>query len=96
MPDHATQTTIRTSSSNITDQQYLEMAEHCKDIVDKAADEKKKLENENLELKKVITTAYSFIRVIDSQYDLEMPVEASYSMELIRGYLSEFIEKNIF
>ncbi len=89
MTDQVTQTSL-------TSQEYLDLAQHAKSLVDSAQIETDKLKEENMKLQKAVITAYSFIRVIDDQFDLLMPPEASYSMELIRTFLSEFIEKNIF
>ncbi len=85
-----------TQTQGITDQEYLELAEHAKSIVDLSQLETKKLKEENMELKKTVITAYSFIRVIDDQFDLVIPPEASYALEMVRTFLSEFIENKIF
>ena len=91
MIDETTQT-----DEGMTDQEYLEMASHCKLIIDKAESKTQMYQRENLELKKIIITSYGFIRVLDEQFDLEMPPEFSYTLELIRSYLSDYVENKIF
>ena len=109
MPDQVTQTVDERSSNlggstsvnleqistGMTDQEYLELANHCKSIVDSAQSHTEILKRENLELKKIIITSYGFIRVLDDIFDLEIPPEASYVLESIRSYLSQYIENNI-
>ena len=87
---------VEGDTPGITDKEYLELAEHAKSIVESAQLQSELLKRENMELKKILISAYGFIRVLDDQYDLIMPPEFSYTFELIRGYISEYIETKIF
>tara|TARA_R110000751_G_scaffold82701_3_gene166347 strand:- start:780 stop:1148 length:369 start_codon:yes stop_codon:yes gene_type:complete len=87
---------VEGDTPGITDKEYLELAEHAKSIVEIAQLQSEKLKTENMELKKILISTYGFIRVLDDQYDLLMPPEFSYTFELIRGYVSEYIETKIF
>mgnify|MGYP003675655920 CR=1 FL=1 len=87
---------VEGDTPGITDKEYLELAEHAKSIVEIAQLQSEILKRENMELKKILISAYGFIRVLDDQYDLIMPPEFSYTFELIRGYISEYIETKIF
>ena len=87
---------VEGDTPGITDKEYLELAEHAKSIVEIAQLQSEKLKIENMELKKILISTYGFIRVLDDQYDLLMPPEFSYTFELIRGYVSEYIETKIF
>lgn len=81
-----------TQTQGITDQEYLELADHCKKLVEMAQLEVGRLRRENKELKKMIMTSYGFIRVLDEQFDIHLPAEATYVLESIRSYLSDFVE----
>jgi len=81
-----------TQTAGITDQEYLELADHCKKLVELAQLEVGRLKRENKEYKKMVMSAYGFIRVLDEQFDIFLPTEATYVLESIRSYLSDFVE----
>jgi len=79
-----------------TEKEYLEMAEHCKKLIEKKDKEMDKIKDENEELKKLLMVSYGFIRVVDYYSDDdEVPGECRGLIELLRGYLSTSIDEHI-
>ena len=76
--------------------EYLELASHFKEEIDKKdsilKDQKEKIE----ELKKILMVAYGFVRVIDhySSED-EIATECKDVLEMLRGYLSSMLDEYI-
>ena len=83
--------------SGISDQDLLDMAEHSKNIVDKAQSENEKIKNEYLELQKTVITAYGLTRLIDSFYEQEIDadIELYTLISTLRSFLSESVESFI-
>ena len=80
-----------------TEQEYLEMSNHCKELVEKKEIEIKRLKEQNEELKKILFVSYSFTRVIDHYSDQdELSVECRDLVEFLRGYLSSQLDEHIF
>lgn len=73
--------------------EYLEMANHAKSLVEKAEEDLKSYKVQNLALKKLLLTCYGVVRLIDemNQGD-DIPGELSMTLELLRGYLSDNVE----
>ena len=79
-----------------TEQEYLDMADHCKKLVEEKNKEMDKLKDENEELKKLLMVSYSFTRVVDYYSDdEEVSMECRGLVELLRGYLSTSIDEHI-
>jgi len=80
-----------------TEQEYLEMAAHCKELVEQKDKELKKFKDENEELKKILMVSYGFARVIDYYSDEEeLAHECKDMLEMLRGYLSSQLDEIIF
>lgn len=80
-----------------TEKEYLEMADHCKKLVEEKNKELDKLKEDNEELKKLLMISYGFIRVVDYYSDDdELAPECRDLVELLRGYLSSSIDEHIF
>ena len=91
-----------TNNENMTEQEYLEMSNQFKEIMDEK-DSKLQLALRNeLDLKKVIMTSYGMLRVLDHMTDdveimLEHRLESCKDMiENFRGYLSDMLDQFIF
>ena len=82
---------------NVTDKELLEMAEHSKDLVDKAESLNESLKVENLELKKIIATCYGMVRVLDQNYDYgcDRDRELYILVGFLRSFLSDVIETEL-
>ncbi len=76
--------------------EYLEMANHFKEEMDKKdailKDHKEKVE----ELKKILIVSYGFVRVVDFfSPDDELATECKDVLEMLRGYLSSMLDEYI-
>ena len=82
---------------NVTDKDLLEMAEHSKELVDKAESLNEALKVENLELKKIIATSYGMVRVLDQNYDYgcDRDHELYILVGFLRSFLSDVIETEL-
>ena len=82
---------------NVTDKELLEMAEHSKELVDKAESLNEVLKVENLELKKIIATSYGMVRVLDQNYDYgcDRDHELYILVGFLRSFLSDVIETEL-
>jgi hypothetical protein len=78
--------------------EYLEMANHFKEEIEKKDQEMKKLKDVNIELKKILFVSYGFIRVIDyfSEEDEDFQQELKDLIDMLRGYLSSMLDDFIF
>lgn len=78
--------------------EYLEMANHFKEEMEKKEQELKKLKDINIELKKILFVSYGFIRVIDyfSQDEEEFLQELKDLVDMLRGYLSAMLDDFVF
>lgn len=73
--------------------EYLEMANHAKSLVEKAEEELKIYKVQNLALKKLLLTCYGVIRLIDEMNQTDdIPGELSVTLEILRGYLSDNVD----
>lgn len=73
--------------------EYLEMANHAKSLVEKAEEDLKSYKVQNLTLKKLLLTCYGVVRLIDEMNQADdIPGELSMTLELLRGYLSDNVE----
>ena len=79
------------------EQDYLEMASHFKEVLEKKEIEIKGLEEEILEHKKMIITTYGVFRILDEYFSVagNIPFDVVGVVELLRGYLSDYTEKHI-
>jgi hypothetical protein len=76
--------------------EYLEMANHAKELVEKAELQMNIYKRQNLDLKKELISMYGCIRVLDHLIDIgDCPAEVVLLSETLRGYLSSYIENNI-
>ena len=71
------------------EQEYLELVNQLKESFEEKDNELNKIKNENQELKKVIISAYGFIRIMDHfALDSEIDFEIKGMIDILRGYLS--------
>jgi len=79
------------------EQDYLEMANHFKEVLEKKENIIQSLENEILQHKKTIITTYGVFRLLDEYFEVagNIPFDVVGMVELLRGYLSEYTEKHI-
>ena len=89
---------IDEKDDNITEGQYIEMANHLKETYDKISEKLFKSEIKIMELKKEIITAYGLIRVIDNilEHLYDVPHEVVVLVECLRCHLSEVMDKELF
>ena len=89
---------IDEKNDNITEGQYIEMANHLKETYDKISEKLFKSEIKIMELKKEIITAYGLIRVIDNilEHLYDVPHEVVVLVECLRSHLSEVMDKELF
>tara|TARA_R110001599_G_scaffold149739_1_gene333745 strand:- start:829 stop:1134 length:306 start_codon:yes stop_codon:yes gene_type:complete len=85
-------------SEEINENEYLEMSNHFKKLYDDLSEKNFSQDIKIMDLKKELITVYGFIRVIDNILDslYEVPHEIVVLIEIIRGHLSNFIDKEIF
>tara|TARA_R110000765_G_scaffold106536_1_gene197062 strand:- start:307 stop:573 length:267 start_codon:yes stop_codon:yes gene_type:complete len=78
----------------LTDKSLIELADQAKQLVDDAESKNIKLQEQNIEFKKIIITAYGFIRTISLYYDNEtnQDMEIAALISVLRSYLSSCIE----
>lgn len=81
--------------SNITEQAYLELAAAAKekyDELDKRAD---KYRDNIVVLQKELISCYGYVRIMHSVYvDNQEDPQIEIMMEVLRGFLSQFIQDN--
>mgnify|MGYP003627512078 CR=1 FL=1 len=89
---------IDEKDDDMTEQQYLEMANHLKQTYDKMEEKLLRSEIKIMDLKKELMTAYGLVRIIDNILDnlYEVPHEVVVLVECLRGNLSDSMDKNIF
>jgi DNA-directed RNA polymerase beta' subunit len=80
-----------------TDGQILELSNHLKSLYDKKELELEKIKEKNLELKKIIITAYGSVRLLNEQYNnILLDSETNnFIIEALRSYLSDVVEHEI-
>ena len=80
----------------MTEQEYLDMAKHFKEELEKK-DLMLRCQQVAIEdLKKILMTAYGFVRVIDHfSTEEEIAGECKETFELLRGYLSMMLDEYI-
>ena len=80
-----------------TDGQILELSNHLKSLYDKKELELEKIKEKNLELKKIIITAYGSVRLLNEQYNniLLDPETNNFIIEALRSYLSDVVQHEI-
>jgi len=76
---------------------YLDAMNQLKEMNEKRDKAFKKLEEENMDIKKELISCYGVVRMIDMMYnDVPEPVgEISLLIESLREYLSQYTEHNI-
>jgi hypothetical protein len=79
----------------ITEQEYLDMADHCKKLVEQKNNQMEKLTDQIDELKKILMVSYGFVRVIDYYNEDQLATECKDVLEMLRGYLSSMLEEYI-
>ena len=89
---------IDEKNDNITEGQYIEMANHLKETYDKISEKLFKSEIKIMELKKEIITAYGLVRIIDNilEHLYDVPHEVVVLVECLRSHLSEVMDKELF
>lgn len=80
---------------NLNSNEYLEMANHAKSLVEAAESKLTSLQIAHTDLKKEILSVYGCVRMLDQMIDTECPEEIILFSEIIRGYLSNIIEAYI-
>lgn len=85
-------------NDSMTEGQYIEMANHLKNTYDEISAKLFASEMELMDLKKDLMTAYGVIRLIDNllEHIIEVPHELTVLVEVLRGELSDNIDKYIF
>ena len=76
-----------------TDKEEYDMAEHFKATYEKMTKKIKSLEEKNREYQKFLMMSYSYIRLID---DSPSDLCQEHLIEVIRGYMSELMDEHIF
>jgi len=90
------------NNPNMTEQEYLELSNQFKEIMDEKDSRLQMALRNELDLKKVIITAYGMLRVLDHTTDdvdimMEHRLESCKDMiENFRGYLSDMMDEYIF
>ena len=86
---------IDEKDDDMTEQQYLEMANHLKQTYDKMEEKLLRSEIKIMDLKKELMTAYGLVRIIDNILDnlYEVPHEVVVLVECLRGNLSDSMDK---
>jgi hypothetical protein len=74
--------------------EYVEMAKQLKDKFDENEKLVKKIQENNVDLKKKIMVAYSLIRIIDSGEFIDIE-DAKVFIEMLRAHLSKMVEMDI-
>ena len=89
---------IDEKDDNITEGQYIEMANHLKETYDKMNEKLFKSEIKIIELKKELMTSYGLVRVIDNilEHLYDVPHEVVVLVECLRSHLSEVMDKELF
>ena len=80
--------------SETTENAYLELADHCKKVVEAKNKEVTKMKEENIELKKLLMVSYALNRVMDYYSQDEEIVNDL--IEISRGYMSYELDCIIF
>tara|TARA_R110000803_G_C11841893_1_gene304701 strand:- start:326 stop:580 length:255 start_codon:yes stop_codon:yes gene_type:complete len=76
--------------------EYLDMANHAKELVEKAEEKMYVYKKQNIELKKEILSIYGVVRILDQLIDVsDIPAEIILLSETLRGYISEYVDINI-
>lgn len=71
------------------EQEYLELVNQLKDQFEEKEKIMDRLKEQNEELKKIIISAYGFVRIMDYfASDTEMDFEIKGMIDILRGYLS--------
>ena len=77
-----------------TENEYLELANHCKQLVQDKDKELKKMKEQNIELKKLLMVSYAMSRIIDFYSQDEEIVNDL--IEVTRGFMSHELDSLIF
>ena len=77
-----------------TENEYLELANHCKKLVEDKDKELKKMKEENMELKKLLMVSYALNRVMD-YYSQDDEIIGDL-IEISRGYMSHELDCILF
>ena len=82
----------------INDGEYLEMVNHLKATYDEMAEKLFRKDMEIMDLKKDLMTAYGIIRLVDNLLERlgDVPHELTILIEVLRGELSNNIDKYLF
>ena len=80
-----------------TEGQYLELANDAQERFNAMSLRIKHKDNELLEIKKELISAYGYIRILDSVYQSQDDQEPTITImiEVLREFLSQFTEDNI-
>ena len=86
-----------TENENMGDGMYLDAMNQLKEMNDKREKESIKKNEELMELRKELLSAYGIVRLIDMMYhDAGEPItEISLLIETLTEYLSQFVESKI-
>lgn len=79
-----------------TENEYLEMSKHFKEILDKKDNEIEEYKKDIKELKKSLMLSYSYAKILDDFITEEYPPYVRMLTEINRGYLSCSLDKYIF
>ena len=87
------------TSSVMNEGEYIEMANHLKELYKEMTEKNIKSKTDLIELKKTLTSAYGLSRIIDNMSDeviIDMPPEMSLLIQVLRGMLSEAMDIYVF
>ena len=79
---------------NITEQDYLELAEDAKNKFENLEKKINKKNQELIDIKKELISCYGYVRILDNLYTQQCEVEPNIEMmiNVLRDFLSQFTE----
>tara|TARA_R110000772_G_scaffold111119_3_gene214878 strand:+ start:708 stop:971 length:264 start_codon:yes stop_codon:yes gene_type:complete len=82
---------------NITEQDYLELAEQSKNKYEELNNKILKKNEELQDIKKELISCYGYVRILDNLYNQQAETEPNISimLDVLRDFLSQFTEDTI-
>ena len=83
--------------SNVTEQDYLQLAQDSKNKYDELQNIISKKDDELLDIKKELISCYGYIRILDNLYNQQPETEPNITimLEVLRDFMSQFTEDTI-
>lgn len=82
-------------NNELNSNEYLEMANHAKEMVEEAQAKMDLYKKQNIELKKNLISIYGAIRILDHFTCMDTSEEVNMYVEFLRGYMSDICENFI-